>query len=259
MTKNSGRIQYLSPAAPVSMADQWFGIASLDHFWCRRRLEVFKRLAAGFLTEARYMAEVGCGNGIVQRQIEDAFHKPITGFDLNDVALGSNLSQLSDVCCYNVFQQNPDFKQHFDCVVLFDVLEHLDDEDGFLQAVQFHMAPEGKLMINVPALQQFYSSYDEAVGHIRRYNIATLSEVAKRNGMVITGWTYWGLPLMPLLIIRKLLPVKKSKEQTISCGMDSRGPFVNRLLLALSRLEFIPQHLVGTSLMAVLEKAPSQR
>ena len=34
-------IEYLSPPAAVSMADRWFEIASLDHFWVRRRFEVW--------------------------------------------------------------------------------------------------------------------------------------------------------------------------------------------------------------------------
>jgi hypothetical protein len=251
------RIRYLSQPAPVSMGDEWFGIAGLDHFWCQRRFEVLRRMADGILRNANHLAEMGCGSGIVQRQIEDAFQKQIMGFDLNENALLENSSRTSEVCCYDVFQRNPEYDGHFDGIVLFDVLEHLQEEDGFLEAIQFHLATNGKLIVNVPAFQQLFSRYDEAAGHFRRYDIGTFAEVAERNGMSITGWTYWGMPLVPLLVLRKFWVLAQRQENIIASGMDSRGPVMNRLLLGLSRLEPIPQHFVGTSLMAILERRHS--
>jgi hypothetical protein len=76
----------------------------------------------------------------------------------------------------------------------------------------------------------------------------------ERNGMAITGWTYWGMPLTPLLVLRKYWLRKHAKEDIIASGMDSRGSVMNRLLLGLSRLEPIPQHFMGTSLMAIVER-----
>jgi precorrin-6B methylase 2 len=254
ISTQSARIRYLSPPAPVSMADEWFGIAGLDHFWCQRRFEVLRRMADGILQSAGHLAEVGCGSGIVQRQIEDAFQKQIPGFDLNENALSQNLSRTSDVCCYDAFQKNAEYEGYFEGIVLFDVLEHLEDEDRFLEAVQFHLARNGKLLVNVPAFEYLFSRYDEAAGHFRRYDIASFTKVMERNGMAITGWTYWGMPLTPLLVLRKYWLRKHAKEDIIASGMDSRGSVMNRLLLGLSRLEPIPQHFVGTSLMAIVER-----
>ncbi|MFZ0969888.1 MAG: hypothetical protein WAN13_16575, partial [Candidatus Acidiferrales bacterium] len=66
-------ITYLSAPVGVSMADQWFDIAALDHFWIRRRFDVFRRLSGDLIPQARDIAEIGCGHGLVQRQIEDAY------------------------------------------------------------------------------------------------------------------------------------------------------------------------------------------
>ena len=38
-------IQFLSPREPVHMADEWFGLISADHFWFKRRFEVFRKFA----------------------------------------------------------------------------------------------------------------------------------------------------------------------------------------------------------------------
>jgi SAM-dependent methyltransferase len=252
---NSTRaITYLSLPAEVSMADRWFEVAGIDHFWIRRRFEVFRRVAGGLLAKAREIAEMGCGHGLLQLQIETAYDREVTGFDLNEVALKQNVSRRSAVNCYDIYQKNPALKGKFDLIFLFDVLEHITDEDSFLSALLFHLAPGGKLAMNVPAGMWAYSEYDVAAGHVRRYSIPTLRKTAARNNLVIKQCTYWGLPLVPTLVLRRLwLQGQHDKDKIISAGFDSRSDTINRLMGMISRCEPIPQKFLGTSLMAVLE------
>lgn len=254
------RIEYLSPAAGVRMADRWFEIATIDHFWIRRRFEVLQRLAGGLITGAGQMAEIGCGHGLLQRQIEDAYGREVTGFDLNECALRQNVSRRSRVCCYDIFQRDPALRARFDMIFLFDVLEHISDEDGFLQALLFHLGEQGKLVINVPAGQWFFSPYDTAAGHVRRYSMRTLRESARRSGLFPARWSYWGLPLVPTLMLRKLWLVgQHDKGKIITTGFDARSATMNSGLGALSRCEWIPQKLLGTSLMAVFQTDSKRR
>src|SRR5579864_6146057 len=161
------KIDYLSSPTEVSMDDRWFEIASIEHFWIRRRFDVLQRLAGDLIPSAKEMAEVGCGHGLLQRQIEDRYEREVAGFDLNEYALKQNVSRHSSVSCYNIFRMDPTLQSRFDVIFLFDVLEHLSQEDGFLGALLFHLAREGKLVLNVPAGQWAYSEYDHAVGHVR--------------------------------------------------------------------------------------------
>jgi len=250
----SRKIEYLSSATEVSMADRWFEIASVDHFWIRRRFEVLQRLADEVITGSQEMAEIGCGHGLLQRQVEDAYARELTGFDLNEYALKQNVSRRSKVCCYDIFQKDPGLEAKFDVIFLFDVLEHVTDEDRFLNALLFHLRPQGKLVINVPAWQWAFSPYDEAAGHVRRYSIGTLSESAGRNGLLTQKWTYWGLPLPPILVLRELwLMGQHDQNRIITTGFDSQSTTINSALLVLSHCEWIPQKMLGTSLMAVLQ------
>jgi len=82
-------------------------------------------------------------------------------------------------------------KEQFDVIFLFDVLEHITEEDRFLRALAFYLAPGGKLVINVPA----------AVGLFvlrcgSRPRAALLDpDVARECGAEsVQGrrWTYWG-------------------------------------------------------------------
>src|SRR5690349_4588297 len=158
------RVIYASAPAPVSMRDSWYHIADLDHFWMRRRFDVFRYLAGPLIRDAARIAEIGCGNGIVQTQIEQHYGVPVAGFDLNEFALKKNVSSLSPVYCYDIHQRSPEFQARFDLVLLFDVLEHIHDEASFLESTMYHMSDSGTLAINVPAHQALYSKYDQAVG-----------------------------------------------------------------------------------------------
>jgi len=238
------------------MANWWFEIATIDHFWIKRRFEVLRRLAGSLIPSALEIAEIGCGHGLLQRQIEEAYGREVTGFDLNEFALKQSLARRSNIFCYDIHQQVPALRQRFDLVFLFDVLEHMADEDHFLRAVMFHLAPGGKLVLNVPAGKWAYSAYDEAAGHVRRYSIRSLEETAGRNRLQIANSSYWGLPLAPTLLLRKLWLLGKGdrdRDKIISEGFSPRTKVLNRLLSLVSTCEPIPQRFLGTSIMAVLE------
>jgi cyclopropane fatty-acyl-phospholipid synthase-like methyltransferase len=234
------------------MGDRWFEIASADHFWVRRRFEVLQKLAGTHIPVARNMAEVGCGHGLLQRQIEMAYHRDVTGFDLNEYALQRNVSERSRVCCYDIFQMALAMQKRFDLIFLFDVLEHIENEHEFLKALRFHLQDEGRLIINVPAGQWAYSRYDTAAGHVRRYSPRGLCKVLANCGFQTVAWTYWGLPLAPTLLLRKVwLAGRRHNSDIIASGFDARSSWMNASLARIARCEPIPQKLLGTSLMAV--------
>ena len=235
------------------MTDDYFQIASLEHFWVRRRFEVLQKFASTLITEAKEMADVGCGHGILQRQVEEAYGREVTGFDLNENGLKHNLSRFSRVCCYDILQKEPALKEHFNLIFLCDVLEHITNEDDFLRSLVFYLAPEGHLVVNVPAGEWAFSGYDRAAGHVRRYSANRFLETARRNGLQVLRWTYWGFPLLPTLLFRKLwLSGNQEPSQAYSSGFDTGSQAVNNLLHTASKFEIIPQKIAGTSLLAVL-------
>jgi hypothetical protein len=117
----------------------------------------------------------------------------------------------------------------------------------------YHLAPGGYIILNVPAVEWVFSEYDRAAGHVRRYSIRTLRDAVESTNLSITNWTYWGMPLLPSLLLRKLWLIgRQKKDEIISAGFDSRNNSINRLLGLLANCELIPQKLIGTSLMVVL-------
>ncbi|HEV2395817.1 MAG TPA: class I SAM-dependent methyltransferase [Candidatus Sulfotelmatobacter sp.] len=246
--QQENRITYLTPPTPVSMGDWWFDVATSDHFWVRRRFDVTRRLADAKMRDCHSLAEIGCGNGLLQKDVEDCYGKSVTGFELNQLALEKNISGDSPLYCYDIHQRNAMFRSHFDLIFLFDVLEHIDDESRFLQSARFHLAKSGILIINVPAHQSLYSDYDRAAGHVRRYSARQLKNIVEQNGFRVRALTYWGLPLLPLLWLRKTMSLKQSNGKA---GFDPGGRTMNSVLSGLAKCELLPQRLFGTSVMAL--------
>jgi SAM-dependent methyltransferase len=251
-------LTYLSAAAPVSMGDAWFQAANLKHFWIQRRFDVFRCLCrrAGVRLEGASVGEIGCGSGLVQEQVYRSFGTRVDGFDLNEYALRHAVDPANPRFVYDIHDRHATLAEKYDVLILFDVIEHIDDDAGFLESALFHLKSGGYLVVNVPALQWLYSKYDEAAGHVRRYSLRSLVDVLKsQRGKVVTD-CYWGMPYVPLLTLRKALGgLTASKSQTIANGFGVRSELTNTLLGLVGRMEPIPQQFIGTSAMAIFQKS----
>lgn len=250
------RIVFLSEPAPVKMGTEWFDIVDADHFWIRNRFRVFQKITAPLSKKARY-AEIGCGTGLFQSQIERDAGISIEGFDLDLEALKKNTSRAS-LFVYNIFDKRPELKSAYDGLFLFDVLEHLDEDKAFLESCLYHLKPCGQIYINVPSREELRSKYDTLVGHVRRYSLPDLVSLAKSCGLTIQQKTYWGMPLYPVLVLRKQLMKKTPDQKVLQSGMKPPGQLANKLLALLSFLEPIPQTILGTSAMLVAQKPANE-
>jgi hypothetical protein len=247
------RIRFMSGRRGVSMGEEWFSLATPHHFWMVRRFEVLKKMCGARLRRSRRCCEVGCGNGVLQAQIEGEYGIAVDGFDLHLGALEQNISSRGQLFYYNVLEQNPEFQHRYDTILLFDVIEHIEQEVEFLRACQFHLHSAGAIIIHVPARRELLSRYDAAAGHVRRYTLGQLEHLAGLVNMRVTERTYWGSPLYPLLLARKFLVRRGSDSSVLRAGFSPKAAAVNSLLLGMARAELIPQRIIGTSVLAVLE------
>jgi SAM-dependent methyltransferase len=238
-------------STPLAQPSQhsYFDLVRLDHFWVTRRFEVLRRIAGSVLNKNDAFCEIGCGTGILQRQLETLAGIPVDGIEVSYEALEHNISQEGTLYCYDIFEQDPSLRQKYDTLFLFDVLEHIDDDAAFLKAAMFHVKPGGRVVINVPARQELYSGYDKAAGHCRRYNRADFLGLLSNAGLKLENYTYWGLPLYPVLITRKLMIDWLSGSEAYQAGFRPANRWVNTIMQWVSRLEWLPQRKMGISLL----------
>jgi len=257
LKKMKKEIKYLSNPEKVSMADSWFDMATSNHFWMEWR---FRRLISfieqGFVTLSdNKIFEIGCGNGIVINQIRSLFNVSPDGCDLNDMALKMINIDNNEIYCYNIYDKEVELKEKYDVIILFDVIEHIKDDIGFINACLFHLKPNGKCIINVPAYTHLYSKYDKAVGHVRRYSKSLVRKKFSQIDGQALQMQYWGVALYFLALLRKGMYLFNSKN-VVKNGFKPPFKIINSVFIFFSKIEkrLLKSPLFGSSLMFVFEK-----
>jgi SAM-dependent methyltransferase len=77
---------------------------------------------------------------------------------------------------------------------MFNVLEHIPDHVGALRAAHSLVRPGGKVIVFVPAFEFAMSRFDRAVGHVRRYTRASLTEAMTDAGLTVRDVRYVNMP-----------------------------------------------------------------
>ncbi len=79
---------------------------------------------------------------------------------------------------------------HFGGAFTFNVLEHIDDDQGCFDELWRVLAPGGKLIVFVPALPWLWTAMDTKVHHYRRYTRLEVIAKAMRAGFVVERAEY---------------------------------------------------------------------
>ena len=185
--------------------ETWYNIASDEHFWFVWRFQILKKMLIKncCLSNDSKCIDVGTGNGLLRTQLISHLKLNVNGTDIDKNLERYHENIDGNFYIDNVFSPLDKLKNKYDIVFLCDVIEHVLDDVDFLNAIKQYMTPNAILVINVPALNFLHSRYDQAVGHIRRYNKKILKKALADSGYKIMDSTYWGTTLIPFLILRK--------------------------------------------------------
>lgn len=85
----------------------------------------------------------------------------------------------------------------FDLICLFDVLEHIAEDEAALAAVRNLLAPGGSVLMTVPAFAKLWGLHDERMHHHRRYERAELATKLQQAGFMVTQLSYCNMFLFP--------------------------------------------------------------
>jgi len=101
--------------------------------------------------------------------------------------------------------------QQVDLIYLMDVIEHIEDDLGFLQWLQSFPAINEKtyFFITVPAFQSLFCSHDRYLLHYRRYDNQSLRETVEKVGLEVHDIGYF---FSSLLLPRQLQVWKENKQ-----------------------------------------------
>ncbi len=242
--------------------ESWYELSDASHFWFQWRLAALQQQLKdlNFPTQKKLkVLDVGCGTGVLRAQIEAVTAWDVDATDLDYNALQHAKPGRGRILYYDILEAKAELREHYDVVMLFDVLEHIEATQPFIAALLQHVKVGGHLIVNVPALQWLYSRYDQVQGHVRRYNRTTLAQEFQSFPFTIEDTRYWGLTNVPIIWARKLwlaMARGQSNEEIFQQGFKPPSRAVNEALLRLMHLELrvIKRPFLGSSVLLIGEK-----
>jgi cyclopropane fatty-acyl-phospholipid synthase-like methyltransferase len=144
-----------------------------DGFWAIARHRILDEAlrdaaAAGLRSTGGRILEIGCGPGIVVQAMRAAGHDA-WGVELGSPAIRAK-SKPYVVTGTPAQALDSAAREAVETIMLLDVIEHIEDEVGFLREVLPAFPNCRCVVVTVPARQEAWSNYDEYYGHYRRYD-----------------------------------------------------------------------------------------
>ena len=179
------------------------------HWWFWGKRLLMRRLLAKHLARpgARIL-DIGCGAGA--NALELSAYGEVTASDRSLDALAFVRSRGVGSVIAAEAPQLPFRDGAFDIVTAYDVIEHVEDDHGFVAELARVLAPGGALAVHVPAWPSLWSGHDEVLEHKRRYTRRALRDLLAASGLLRTeslGWTNFTIfaPTAALRWTRRLL------------------------------------------------------
>ena len=150
------------------------------HPWEVARARFFRRVIADHveLTSVRRVLDIGAGDGWFAEQLSHDLPDAatVTCFDVNYTlddlgrAGDRDLGGAADPAGARVIRTAVRPAGSFDVVVALDVLEHVTEDEAFLDAeIVPAIAPGGTAVLSAPAHTWLFSDHDRMLEHVRRY------------------------------------------------------------------------------------------
>lgn len=135
---------------------------------------------------ARSVLDVGSGDGYSAGELllELPAASSVVCFDANYSA--EDLKRYSQAAPRGLSFVRQQPAAQFDVLLFLDVLEHVEDDHGFLTGlVRNNLAPGGSVLVSVPAWQPLFGPHDVELLHHRRYNPAACRALLAASGLSV--------------------------------------------------------------------------
>jgi SAM-dependent methyltransferase len=241
-----------------------------EHFWFRTRNEVIRSLVSQIVESfprGYRVLEIGCGTGNVLRVLGKACQQgKVIGSDLFLGGLRFAKERVSSPLVQADLHALP-FESKFYLIGLFDVIEHIPDDEEVLDYLYRMISPAGYLFITVPAHPSLWSYADEGAHHCRRYQQQDLEIKIHSAGFEIEFLTPYMAITFPLMWLVRRLSGLIHGNKSMSVEQATRltlaefkvTPVINPILTWLLRYEswFLARRRklpFGTSLLVLARK-----
>jgi SAM-dependent methyltransferase len=191
---------------------EWLYKFERYNFWYRVRNQILFSWIRQYLPKGASFLEIGCGTGFVSSILKIYYNN-----DCADISPESLKYCRLNNAGHNYFQFNlcdADFESQinltqYEGIGLFDVIEHIDNDEAVLKKINNLMTSGGYLFVTVPANQKLWSDWDEFTCHKRRYSLEKFILLIKDAGFSIERVSYFMCVLYPIIRLSRLPQIEK--------------------------------------------------
>lgn len=149
-------------------------------------------------TSAKTFLEVGCGAGDLLQALDRLGYVGM-GIEISQEAFNAALCRkLSSRVTVSMVEISK-LEMQFDAVIASEVMEHWEDDLGFLKLLQARIVAGGWLFLTVPAHMEKWGKNDDFCGHVRRYGRNELHEKLVLAGFTSIRIFSYGVPLYNIM------------------------------------------------------------
>jgi SAM-dependent methyltransferase len=178
-----------------------FAAVEPQSFWFRARNRLVVSAVRRHFPGATSLLEVGCGTGFVLAGLREAFPElRLVGSELYEEGLAFARARLPGVDLVELDAREMPFREEFDVVGAFDVLEHVHEDEEVLAGMRQALRPGGGVILLVPQHPRLWSDLDVVAHHVRRYTRRELAAKVGRAGFRIVETTSWMSSLLPAMV-----------------------------------------------------------
>ncbi|MDD2685891.1 MAG: methyltransferase domain-containing protein [Gallionella sp.] len=230
------------------------------NFWFTARNALLQGLMRRYFPNAARILEIGCGTGFVLANIRATYPAAqINGSDIFTEGLGFAQQRVPSATLFQMDATAIPFREEFDLIGAFDVLEHIEDDAAALSQIHAACKAGGGVIFTVPQHPSLWSRMDEYAHHKRRYTRAELLEKMQHAGFRVRYATSFVSLLLPVMWLSRVL---QRNAPPVEDGMDPGlkiHPVVNAIFGAVMAVERVLLALgitfpLGGSLLVVANK-----
>ncbi len=174
------------------------------HWWfCGRRAIAEAVIRSLEMPANAAILEIGAGTGGNIAMLE-RFGR-VTAVEMNETARAIAREKTGRTFLDGALPDDvPVQAESFDLICLFDVLEHVAEDEASLKALRRMLKPGGQVVLTVPAHQWMWSAHDVGLHHMRRYSRETLRRRILDAGFALDRLSYTNAALFPVAALARL-------------------------------------------------------
>ncbi|EDZ62258.1 SAM-dependent methyltransferase [Sulfurimonas gotlandica GD1] len=204
--------------------------------------------------------DAGCGTGGLLHFLSRDKNYSLEGFDISEEAI--SIAKSKDLKVeYMDLKKYKYTNKLYDVIISNDTMYFFTLEEQTLILNEFYksLKHNGIIILNLPSLDIFSGSHDEAVGITKRFNEKMVSSMVDSSKYRIIKKIYWPFLLSPIIFLVRYmqrLQLKSKKNIEIKSDIDMPSSIVNNILYKIVSFEnkFFKKKPFGSSLFLVLKK-----